>query len=343
MLNATISQARLRALIQKIPDVHVLVVGDICLDAYWVADMRRSTLSRETPHHNLPIFEENYALGGAGNVVKNLCALGARDVRPVAALGRDWRGEMTVGLLGQLHLSGDLCPACAGRVTPTYVKPYRMGYGGVRYEDPRIDFENTRPLDEATEEKLILSIEQAARTADVIAVSDQMACGTVTKRVRDCLIGLAQSGARVLVDSRSNAARFPSCVVKPNELESARAVDMSPAAVTPENYLPVARALQAITHQAVIVTLGAIGSMCLTLDGEMAFAPAVPIAPPVDIVGAGDSFLSACALALGAGATLPEALALGNLTSAVTVKKIGETGTASPEELLALHQETNLR
>ena len=58
------------------------------------------------------------------------------------------------------------------------------------------------------------------------------------------------------------------------------------------------------------------------------------VAPPVDIVGAGDSFLSACALALGAGAALGEAAALGNLASAVTIQKLGQTGTASAEEII---------
>ena len=32
--------------------------GDGCLDVYWHADMTRSELSRETPHHNLPVVQE---------------------------------------------------------------------------------------------------------------------------------------------------------------------------------------------------------------------------------------------------------------------------------------------
>lgn len=65
--------------------------------------------------------------------------------------------------------------------------------------------------------------------------------------------------------------------------------------------------------------------MCLRSDGEPCFAPAMRVPPPIDIVGAGDSFLSACALALGAGAALEEAIALGNLASSVTIQKIGQT------------------
>ena len=41
-------------------------------------------------------------------------------------------------------------------------------------------------------------------------------------------------------------------------------------------------------------------------------------------------------LALALGASPAEAAALGNMVASVTIRKIGETGTASPEELLAL-------
>ena len=87
----------------------------------------------------------------------------------------------------------------------------------------------------------------------------------------------------------------------------------------------------------VIITLGAAGAMCLGSGGEPCFAPAMRVPPPIDIVGAGDSFLSACALALGAGAALEEAIALGNLASAVTIQKIGQTGTASAAEIRAAY------
>ena len=50
-------------------------------------------------------------------------------------------------------------------------------------------------------------------------------------------------------------------------------------------------------------------------------------------MGAGDTFLSACALAMGAGANLFDAVAFGNLASAVTIQKIGTTGVASPDEI----------
>ncbi|MGL4553860.1 MAG: PfkB family carbohydrate kinase, partial [Gemmataceae bacterium] len=56
---------------------------------------------------------------------------------------------------------------------------------------------------------------------------------------------------------------------------------------------------------------------------------------PVDPVGAGDSTTAGILCALAAGLCLTDAAAFGCLVASVTVRKIGTTGTASPDELRA--------
>ena len=58
-----------------------------------------------------------------------------------------------------------------------------------------------------------------------------------------------------------------------------------------------------------------------------------------DIVGAGDTFLSAFSLAYSIVENKAEALAFANLASAVTVKKIGTTGTATANEIIKKWEE----
>ncbi len=53
-----------------------------------------------------------------------------------------------------------------------------------------------------------------------------------------------------------------------------------------------------------------------------------------DVTGAGDSVIATLALALCAGARLPEAAALANYAAGVVVGKLG-TASASPAEVLA--------
>jgi phosphoglycolate phosphatase-like HAD superfamily hydrolase len=56
----------------------------------------------------------------------------------------------------------------------------------------------------------------------------------------------------------------------------------------------------------------------------------------VDTVGAGDSYLAGAASALAAGYTMNEAATIGSYVAGVTVQKLFQTGTATPEEILII-------
>lgn len=69
---------------------------------------------------------------------------------------------------------------------------------------------------------------------------------------------------------------------------------------------------------------------------ECGSVPAVPVAGPIDPVGAGDSASAALISALACGADLCEAASFANVVASITVRRIGETGTASPGEVRAV-------
>jgi bifunctional ADP-heptose synthase (sugar kinase/adenylyltransferase) len=75
--------------------------------------------------------------------------------------------------------------------------------------------------------------------------------------------------------------------------------------------------------------------MMVASDGAARHVPAPPVDQPIDIVGAGDSAMAAIGAALASGAHPLEAAQLGNLAAAVTIRKLGTTGTASAAEILA--------
>ena len=97
----------MKDILQKIQNVKVAVIGDFCLDVYWVADMTKSELSRETPHFPLPIVDERMSPGGAGNVVCNLCALRPASVCCIGDFGNDWRGDVLSRLLQEAGANTD--------------------------------------------------------------------------------------------------------------------------------------------------------------------------------------------------------------------------------------------
>ena len=89
-----LTKNELLRIIDGLKNVKICFVGDVALDAYWRADMKKSTLSRETPHWTVPVVSETYSPGGGGNVVSNIAALGVGKLVPVTAVADDWRGAI---------------------------------------------------------------------------------------------------------------------------------------------------------------------------------------------------------------------------------------------------------
>ena len=335
----SLTEARLQQILDDISKVRICVVGDICLDVYWFADMQRSRLSRETPHHPLPVVRETYGPGACGNVIHNIAALKPRALLPVSMVSRDWRGYLLLQWMEEHGIDTSGILRRDAGLTPCYCKPMRMGISDVVYEDPRLDFENFDPISPEEEATLLTLMDRAAAQADLIAVSDQYRWGVLTPALRSRLTELAQT-MPVIVDSRERVSAYTGVIVKPNELEAAEAVGLDITKKNPSNeeFAQIGRRLRQKNGSPVIVTLGSRGALWCDETGEI-LAPTVEAKPPVDIVGAGDTFLSAFSCAYATGASGGESLAFANLASGVTVKKIGTTGTASRNEILQKYRE----
>lgn len=334
-MNTFLNKDELLSIINGLKQIKVCFVGDVALDAYWRADMRKSTLSRETPHWTVPVVSETYSPGGGGNVVSNIAALGVGKLIPVTAVADDWRGAI---LLEKFREQGvDLSGIVKRKngVTTCYVKPIKVGISGIGQEDPRLDFENYEEIDASDEEKLLSALEIASKEADVIAVSDYCTYGVITKRVKDRLCELGKK-IPVIVDSRDRIGEFKNVIIKPNEVEAARAVGAE--ANTLDDYMNIGTILESKTGSPVVVTLGGLGGLWCE-NGECRYIETIPAKGEIDIVGAGDTFLSAFSCAYAVCKDGKKAMAFANLASGVTVKKIGTTGRATPEEIIAKWEE----
>ncbi|MDY5219600.1 MAG: PfkB family carbohydrate kinase [Eubacteriales bacterium] len=336
----------LEAALNDLSRARVAMIGDLCLDLYIFGDMRLSELSRETPHFPIPVVSERYNPGGAGNVANNIAALKPASFTAIGLVGDDWRGDLLLRALRDNGVDDANVIRSNEVTTNTYVKVIRRGISDVAYEDPRIDFENRKPLSDALADRLISALDRAE--FDVLVVSDQMKYGCITPRIREHISRIAESGKIVLVDSRDHAADYRKVIVKPNEVEAARAFgdldDADAPQLDPNDAQSIHDFAQRIigkiaarNGERAVITLGSQG--CMVYDGEEIHCPAHPTKPPVDIVGAGDTFISAMGTALAAGHDLETAARIACLASAVTVRKIGTTGTATREEILAVAAE----
>jgi rfaE bifunctional protein kinase chain/domain len=317
--------------LEKLGNARVAVIGDFCLDVYWFADMTKSELSRETPHFPLPVVRERMSPGGAGNVAMNLLALAPKSVQIVGVFGDDWRGAALRKLLetAGADVSGVLVDPT--RVTNTFIKPIRKGHAdNVVYEDPRLDFANYEPLAPATERRLLALLDQAAESADVFCVCDQVPFGCISEAVRHRVCELGRAGLRVFVDSRDRIGLYTDVMVKPNEIEASR---LFQGQIEASDLGALAKALEIRARRPAIVTAGENGCY-VAENGHVTHVPAFPATGEIDFCGAGDTFLSCLACATAAGFPLVDSARLACAAATVTIRKLQTTGTATRAELL---------
>ena len=325
--------------LEKLPSARVAVFGDFCLDAYWLIDSDERELSLET---NLPVRRvrrQQYGLGGAGNVVANLVALGVREVHAVGLIGDDLFGRHMVALLRQQNVD------VAGIVTDqqdwqtlVYAKPCIGGR-----ELNRMDFGAFGVPVEASLEKLAGQLDRVAGMVDMVILNQQIPAGVSTARMIERInaVVAGRPRCRFIADARHRADLYRGVMLKLNAHEATRLAGQERPL---EERIPqhVARSLaQQLTQrtgQAVFVTRGERG--IIAAQGETIYeAPGIQIIEQTDTVGAGDTTLAALAGVLASGGDIETAAKLANIAASITVRKLQTTGTATPEELRAIGPE----
>jgi len=323
------TDTELAAIVRHFDRARVLVVGDVILDRYVAGSVQR--LSPEAPIPVLRPSGHRATLGGAANVALNIASLGAHAIL-AGVVGNDQAGaEVRALLAGTAGIEAALVTV-PGR--PTTAKT-RFMTGA--HQLLRLDEETTAPLDQETAKALLSLIREAIGRAHIVVLSDY-AKGVLCDGVLDAALALAaEAGCRVIADPKRPdfAAYRGATVLTPNELEvrSATRIDAEHDA---EADRAGRVALEATGGEAVLVTRSAKG---LTLVRRSSSALHLPTRARdvADVSGAGDTLVAALAVAMGAGAELPQAAMLANATAGISVGKQG-TATVSRQELLdALH------
>ncbi|MFB9753381.1 bifunctional heptose 7-phosphate kinase/heptose 1-phosphate adenyltransferase [Paenibacillus hodogayensis] len=336
-----LTRERVVDILKRISTLKAGVIGDACLDVYWHVDMTISELSRETPHYNLPVIRETFGPGAAGNVANNFRELGCSEVSICSIAGDDWRGTLLKDSFRKLGINDSYMLAEKGRVTPAYCKTILRGLQEAEQEAPRIDFINLDAPFEAMQRKLVVELDRMAEKVDVIGVTDQLKSGVIGGLLRERLKYWASRGKRIIIDSRENIGKYKGVTVKPNEIEALRwcygSLKVHPSSES--EIIKAGKRLARVADAPCCVTMGDKGALWIE-DDQVTYVPTAAVKPPIDIVGAGDTFTAALLSALGAGCQGPEATAFAHLAAAVSVRKLGGVGSASPQEILQRFDET---
>lgn len=330
----------LSALLTRIRNCRIGIVGDFCLDAYLLLEPAASETSLETGLSTRPVRTQRYSLGAAGNVVSNLQAMGVGTLRAFGVIGEDPFGREMSQLLSSKGV--DITGLLVQREqwdSHVYMKPYER-----QQEQHRLDFGNFNALHPSTSAALIAALTAALPSLDLVIINQQVQHGIHTKEFREALRALVHNhpGKHFIADSRHMADEYAGCIRKINALEAFKLIGRDSAAMDAAELETLATMLFQRWSKPVFLTRGENGCIvCDTMGCKE--VPGLLILSPVDPVGAGDSMLAGIAAALAAGSDSVKAAEVGSLVAGVTVQKLMQTGTATAEEILKIGTDPDRR
>ena len=317
--------ADLLAAVRQLGRTSVLVVGDVMLDRYVYGQVER--ISPEAPVPVLTIDRELSMPGGAGNVVRNLTALGAA-VAFITVVGDDQAGSDLTALIGGQPNIEPWLLVQGGRITTLKTRYLSSGQQLLR-----ADREETSPVQPRLASGLMRIARDAMAATSVTVLSDYQK-GLMTGELPGQLIAAAREAGRpVIVDPKGpDYSRYAGAdVIMPNRTDLAEATGMQ--VDTEAAVVAAATALrQRHGFGAVVVTRGNAGMTLLDDTGALHF-PA-EAAEVFDIAGAGDAAAATLAAGLAARLDLPVAVRLANIAAGIVVGKLG-TAVVRESDLVA--------
>jgi D-beta-D-heptose 7-phosphate kinase/D-beta-D-heptose 1-phosphate adenosyltransferase len=319
-------------LVQRMAGIRVLVVGDIMLDRFIYG--RTSRISPEAPVPVLRSERMECTLGGAGNVVRNLIALGARPSF-AGVVGEDAEGETIRKML--IELSGaHFILAGEHRRTTTVKTRFVAG----RQQMLRVDSESCNFLEESSIRQVTKFLQQEMEECQSVILSDYGKGFLCPPLLEEIIRQARYLGKPVIVDPKgTDFTRYRGAtIVTPNLKELAEAshipVEGDSAVVEAARGL-----ISSCQVQAVVATRGHEGMSVVENSGEPLHLKAEAL-EVFDVSGAGDTVIAVIAAAVGAGMSLFNAAELANVAAGVVVGKVG-TAIVYPQELIQVlhHQE----
>ena len=275
----------------------IRVYGDIMLDRWIVGEANR--MSPEAPVPVLLETNQEYSIGGAGNLALNIKSLGSQ-VELTSALGNDKEGYKLLELVEASKL--EVTIAQDHKITTT--KTRLVGQRGQHIV--RWDRELPYVGDVATR------FNNNVKKHDIICISDY-AKGTVR---RDTVANLLSKEVKILVDPKQDANFYHGAyLVKPNMAEYE-------AWFGKWNQADALRQMQRHSWTWLVVTDGANGMHVLNiLDEYKHFVE--PVKEVADVTGAGDTVMAVIAYGIDSGMDIFDACKLACYAAARIVEKRG--------------------
>lgn len=305
----------------NLANCNLLVIGDVMLDHYIYGECNR--ISPEAP---VPVFEisnEQKMLGGAGNVVKNILALGAK-CDFITVIGNDQVGKDMTSLLVQQGVKVDNVLKEENRQSTLKNRLIASSQQLIR-----IDKESRFDIGQETEKKILEIVEKNISNYDIILLSDYLK-GVLTKELCSSIIDLCNAkGVKLIIDPKGNDySKYKNAyLLKPNlkELEVATNRKIE----TLEDIRNATHSLKKeLNINSLIVTMGDKGiffsdktdKVCTTISNNV-----------FDVSGAGDTVFASIGVCLANGYSIDLACKFANSAASIVIRKFGSETTTIEE------------
>lgn len=302
----------------------VLVVGDLMIDEYLWGNVDR--ISPEAPVQIVSINYEDYALGGAGNVVANIVALGG-EVSVASVVGTGRNGWL---LLEKFHELGvDTENIIKDPDRPTTQKTRIIA---ANQHVLRIDRETKKDISDQTRHGITKYIENKMPDVDVVLISDY-GKGLITKSLLSVIINSANKHQKVTIADPKGLdfSKYSGVsMLTPNKKEAALASGIE---IVDDSTLWDAgnKILRSVGLDRLLITCGKDGMVLFGQEGEP-FQVRAETRQVFDVSGAGDTVLAVLGLAIASGSSFEDSVTLANTAAGIVVGKVG-TAAVSKKEL----------
>ena len=301
----------------------VLVIGDLMIDYYLWGSSNR--ISPEAPVQIIDIENESKTLGGAGNVVNNLKALGAK-VDVISVIGDCQISNEIKELFNSIDISTNYLIFEQGRVSSKKTRIIASQQQVIRY-----DRECTDEINSKSQEKILKILLKIIKNYDILLLSDY-GKGLLTKNLTQSIISLSKkNGIRTLVDPKGyDYSKYQGAfLLTPNKKEASEATRISI-----NDNTSLKKAIKQLKDE---IKLG-ISLITLSDEGIASYDKDLKIYPTTsrevfDVTGAGDTIIAALGFALSCKLDINNSIKFANLAAGIVVGKIGSSTTTLNEIL----------
>jgi len=296
--------------------LRVLVIGDVMLDSYVWGKVDR--ISPEAPVPVVNVSKREYRLGGAGNVLLNVQALGAEAII-CTVIGTDSSGDLLEKSLTEKGLNCEGLIRSDERIT-TIKERIIAGSQQV----VRIDTETDKPIFKKESDRLITKVKELIPSCQVIIFEDYDKGVLTAESIAEITDFANEHNVPTVVDpkKRNFLAYNNTTLFKPNLKELREGLKVEFNVENPEELKATVRHLKEVLNvKGALITLSEQG-VFIDFQDEIHKLPA-HIRSIADVSGAGDTVISIAACCVALGLPSKSIAAISNLGGGLVCEMVG--------------------